>query len=179
MPFNTNQSEFRIYKPNMKGNGAASKLQLRVKSKAVKSREGREINVDVSMIFWESAQQTGKDSNGNASFAWDDDSKKVAIKLGDADIAEILAVLSGKKDFAGPPPKAGASFPPGMFHKSPKGNSTFSLTKNENGGYNVRLSAQKQGQQGTIAIAHSLTIGEGEIISTLLRAALVKKYGWN
>jgi hypothetical protein len=179
MPFKNEPQEVRIYKPNMKGNGAASKLQLRTKQKAVTSREGREINIDVVMIFWESAQQTGKDGNGNASFAWDDDSKKVAIKLGDADIAEILAVLSRQKDYAGPPPKAGASFPPGLFHKSPKGNSTFSLTRNENGGLNVRLSAQKQGQQGTIAVAHSITIGEGEIISTLLRAALVKKYGWN
>jgi hypothetical protein len=174
-----NIPEFRIYKPNMKGTGAASKLQLRIKGKPVTNREGREVSVDVTMVFWEAALQTGKDSNGNASFGWDEDSKKVAIKLGDADIAEILAVLSGKKEFAGPPPKAGGKFPPGLFHKSPKGNSTFSLTKNDLGGYNIRLSAQKQGQQGTIAVAHSITIGEGEVVATLLKAAIVKKYGWN
>ncbi len=170
--------EFRIYKPNMKGSGAASKLQLRTKKKAVKNREGREIEIDVVMVFWESAGQSGKDSDGNASFFWGDDNKKVAIKLGDADIAEILAVLSGKKPFAGPPPKAEGKFPPGLFHKSPSGNSTFSLTRQDNGGYNVRLSAQKQGVSGTIAVQHTLTIGEGEIIATLMRAAIVKKYGW-
>lgn len=171
-------NEFRIYKPNGKNTGAASKLQLRVKPKDVTSRDGRTSTIDVTMVFWESAPQTGKDANNNATFAWEDDKRKVAIKLGDADMAEILAVLSGKKPFAGPPAKPGASFPPGLFHKSTKGNSTFSLTKNENGGYNVRLSAQKQGQQGTIAVSHTITIGEGEILSTLLRAALVKKYGW-
>jgi hypothetical protein len=173
------QNEYRIYKPNMKGTGAASKLQLRTKKKAVKGRDGTRGEIDVIMVFWESAMQTGKDNDGNALFAWEDDARKVAIKIGDADVAEMLAVFSGKKEFAGPPPKEGAKFAPGLFHKSPSGNSTFSLTRNDLGGYSVRLSAQKKGQTGLIAVSHTLTIGEGEVISTLLRAAIVKKYGWN
>lgn len=178
MSNNSNPAEFRIYKPNMKGTGAASKLQLRTKPKSVTTREGKELEIDKVMIFWEAASQTGKDQAGNATFGWNDESKKVVILLGDADVAELLAVLSGQKPFAGPPPKVEGKLPPGLFHKSNAGNSTFSLVRNDNGGLNVRLSAQKQGQQGTIAVSHTITIGEGEIIATLLRAAIVKKYGW-
>lgn len=170
--------DIRFYKPNLKGTGAASKLQLRLKPKEVTTREGRTVTVKKVMLFWESAPQSGKDREGNATFAWEDEGKKVAMKLGDADIAELLAVLSGKKDFAGPAPKEGSKFPPGMFHKSTRGNSTLSFSRNENGDYKVRLSAKKDGNSNLIAVSHSLTIGEGEILETMLRAFLVKRFGW-
>lgn len=170
--------DFRIYKPNMKGTGAASKLQLVVKPKEVTTRDGKKITVEKMMVFWECAMQTGKDANGNASFAWEDESKRITLKLGDPDIGEILCVLSGKKDFAGPPPKQEGGLPPGLFHKSPKGNSTFSISRNDSGDFRVRVSSQRQGQQGVLAIMHTITLGEAEIVETLLRSSLLRKYGW-
>ena len=91
--------EFRIYKPNSKGSGAASKFQCRTKWKTVDSVDYAEL-----ILFLESAQQTGFDKNKNASFGWSTNSEKnkgksVTMKLGLPDIGEMLLVLKGRKQF--------------------------------------------------------------------------------
>ena len=158
--------EYRIYKPKNDNNGAASKLQLKVKIEKY-----REVQ-----IFWEASQQTGIDANQNASFAWDDPKRKVIFKLDTPDIGELLAVINGSKDYAGPSPKAGAKIPPGMYHQNSAGNTVmqFSAMRNEKNlinGYYVRLTA-KRGDGPAIEVKHTVSIAEAQIIKIFLEEAV-------
>ncbi len=70
-PSVTYYPEHRIYKPKADKTGAASKLQIKVKQERF-----REV-----FLFWEAAQQTGVDKEGNASFGWQEPTRKVTFKL--------------------------------------------------------------------------------------------------
>lgn len=148
-------NEVRFYKPNKAGNGAASKLELRVKT--VK-KDDQEKSWQEVMLFWVSAQQ-GPEKDGNASFFWDQkDKKQVTLKLGDIDAGEILAVLNNRKEEVG----TGK----GLYHQNQNGNSSMSFKKGDNG-YYVRVSSQDK-DRNLIAIQHTLTWAEGEILRVML-----------
>lgn len=159
--------EYRIYKPNKANNGSATRLQLKVKQERFR----------VVQFFWESAQQTGVDKDGNASFAWDVPAKKVTFKMKDGDVGEILAVLNGLKQGAGQV-KDGKSA--GIFHKNLNGNTIFKFVKLEKDGtfcYWVQISSQKN--DGTkVEVKHSITIAEGEVLRILLQNVLTCMYPW-
>jgi hypothetical protein len=160
--------EYRIYKPNTAKTGAASKLQLKVKQESY-----REV-----FLFWESAQQTGIDANNNASFGWTDAKKKITFKLEAIDIGEILAVLNGKKSFAGLPAKDGKGG--AIFHKNASGNAVFKFQKMEKDGvtnYWFELTSKKNSGELT-AVKHIITAAEGEILRTLLEGALLVMFSW-
>ncbi len=168
--------EFRIYKPNAKGSGAASKFQCRTKWKSVE-------NVDYAdlILFLESAQQTGFDSNRNASFGWSTNSEKnkgksVTMKLGLPDIGEILLVLKGRKTFVGPEPKEGRKIEPGLYHQNKHGNTSLRLKWSEGRLY-LNISAQDQSKSVT-KVSHSITTAEAAVLESLLCNFIVEYHGW-
>ena len=168
--------EFRIYKPNAKGTGAASKFQCRTKWKGVDGVDYADL-----ILFLESAQQTGFDKNKNASFGWSTNSEKnkgksVTMKLGLPDIGEILLVLKGRKSFVGPEPKEGRKIEPGLYHQNKHGNTSLRLKWSEGRLY-LNISAQDQSKNVT-KVSHSITTAEAAILESLLCNFIVEYNGW-
>jgi hypothetical protein len=160
--------EYRIYKPKNDKTGAASKLQLKIKHDRY-----REV-----YLFWEAAQQIGLDANGNASFAWAIPEKKITFKLESVDIGEILAVLNGKKDFAGMPAKDGKGG--AIFHQNEKGNTVFKFQKMEKDGnvtYWLQITSKKKDGKLT-EVKHTISCSEGEVLKVLLTDAISCMYNW-
>lgn len=167
-PSVTYYPEYRIYKPNNAKTGAASRLQIKVKHDKY-----REV-----LLFWESSLQTGIDANKNASFGWDDPNKKVTFKMEATDIGEILAVLNGKKLFAGMPAQDGKGG--AIFHQNEKGSTILKFSKMEKDGktaYWFQLNA-KRANGPVVEVKHVITVGEAEIIKILLQDAVSLMYNW-
>lgn len=159
--------EYRIYKPKKDGKGAASRLQFRI----IKKKYGPEV-----LLFWQFVQQIGfKDDN--AAFGWNEPEKTITMKLGEPDIGDLLAVFCGLKDFTG------SGVGKGLFHQNANGNTVLNVNRQEKEGflpsYYVKASAQKKNLKITLAIQHTLTLGEGAIIRILLEQALKAMYDWN
>lgn len=162
------QAQWRSYKPQKDGNGAASKLEMKISTSKVtkdnKSYDRRNVEV-----FWVSAMEEGKDANGNAKFTWADAAKSVTLKLGEADIGELLAVLNGAKVQVGGDK--------GIFHQNDKGNTSFSFAFNSQyKNYGVRL-GKKVGTQ-LVSVKHTITIGEAQVLKVLLEQAVKQIYEW-
>ena len=157
-------NEWRSYKPSKMGNGAASKLQVKVIEGGPK---GRQIQ-----SFWVAAKQDGKDENNEfAKFSWDQKEvdKNVVLKLGENDIGDILAVINRQKDESK------------IYHQNPNGSTTFSFNRivsaDKNISYAVRLA--KKGKDGVLVeVKHGLTVGEVEILRILLADIIRLDYGW-
>ncbi len=157
----TRKQDFRIYKPNKTGNGAASAFQVRVDLDEETQR--RKI-----MLFLMMAPQTGKDDNGNSAFGWKDNEKTVTVKLGMPDIGDMLAVLNGRKTEVG----TGK----GLFHKNANGSTSLSFALTP-GGYSLRTN-KKIGDKVGEAVSHSLTHSEGEVLKVLLEEVVKITYNW-
>ena len=169
--------EYRIYKPNSKGSGAASKFQCRTKWKTVDGVDYADL-----ILFLETAQQTGFDSNKNASFGWSTNTdknkgKSVTMKLGLPDIGEILLVLKGRKQFVGPEPKAGRNIEPGLYHQKQRGNTSLRLKWSEGRLY-LNISSQDE-KKNVTKVSHSITTAEAAILESLLEHFVVEYHGWN
>ena len=170
--------EYRIYKPNSKGSGAASKFQCRTKWKTVDGVDYADL-----ILFLETAQQTGFDSNKNASFDWSSANNKgkkpksVTMKLGLPDIGEILLVLKGRKQFVGPEPKEGRKIEPGLYHQKAKGNTSLRLKWSEGKLY-LNLSSQDE-NKNVIKVSHSITTAEATVLESLLDHFIDKYHGWD
>jgi hypothetical protein len=150
--------EYRVYKPKNDGKGAASAWQLSFK---------QDNKYNPWMMFLVMAQQTGADDNGNARFDWENG---LTVKLGDADVGEIIAVLEGRKDSVG---QKGM-----LFHQTPSGgNKVIKLERNDYG-YNLSVSAQDENKNRLGPIYHSLTDGEATMLLVLLKQAIITMYGW-
>ena len=144
---------WKVYRAKDNCSGAASQLQL-----SDKGEEGH-------MLFWTSApQNSNKDENGNATFAWSDTSKNVVMKLGEADIGTILNFLNSKKGEVS------------LFHENNRGNTSMKMGVWERG-YNVKLGSKTK-ENGVVQISHSLSPGEGAVLKVLLEEALLKMYNW-
>lgn len=164
--------EFRMYKPQKSGSGAASALQ----TKLILVKERWELQ-----LFWVAAQQI--ESKGkHSAFAWKDKTKCVTMKLGDPDVGELLTVLSGiatslgRKEAADKPGK-------GLFHQNPTGNTTMTLhsqrdEKTGELGYWLRV-ASKSKAGNLVEVKHRITAGEGELLRSLLSHWVVASYGWD
>tara|TARA_Y100001949_G_C15958850_1_gene318283 strand:- start:548 stop:1096 length:549 start_codon:yes stop_codon:yes gene_type:complete len=171
----THPKEFRIYKPNSKNSGAASKFQCTTKYKKIGDKEYPEM-----VLFLESAPQTGTDDNGNASFGWSQQGKSgksVTMKLGMPDIGEILLVLTGKTKFVGPSPKSGRTVEPGLFHKNKNGNTSLRL-KWSDGKLYLNLSSQDS-KKDVSKVGHSITPGEATVLAVLLESFVAQYHGWD
>lgn len=152
--------ELRFYKPNKDGNGSATKLNFREQKYENDGKSYTEL-----LLFWTMAPQNGKDENENAKFFWNTE-REVKIKLGDADVGELLAVLNGKKE------KAGTTM--GLFHKNDNGSTSMTFQKNEYG-YYTRLAFQNKEKRVT-EVKSSITLGEAEILRLFLERYILKKY---
>lgn len=155
--------QFRIYKPTRSNNGAASSIDFR--------REEKEYGK--LLVFWVSTVQTGTDKDGNAQFAWKDKNKTVTLLLGTPDMAEILAVLKGIKQYAG---LKGTGPKPTIFHKNEKGNKSFMFGRlPDNSGYEFRLSS-KEGANPVVAVSHRISLEEGVVLEILFSKILEEMY---
>lgn len=159
--------EYRIYKPNKSNNGAATKIQGKIKNTPY-----REVQ-----LFWEASQQIGMDGD-NAKFGWDDDEKKVVFKMDTPDIGEILAVLNYEKDNAGPKGKDGKYN--GIFHQNPRGNTVLQFARlrkeDEPHTYWVKLTSKKGGK--LVEVKHVITPAEAQILKVLLEKSVELIYNW-
>ena len=150
---------FVMYKPRRSGDGSASQWSI------ASNRE---------CMFLEMSNQTGKDKNGNATFAWAD---KIIFKLGEGDIGELLAVIAGVKRGVGPLDTNKGKHK-GLFHTNDKGNSVLYFARDQNTNcLNIFLSTKK-GDEKTIA-KHTITDGEACVLGTLLRRAIEIMYKWD
>ncbi len=155
--------ELRFYKPTSSGQGAASKFNLSYKEKQTK--EGKKYGE--WMLFFEMSKQGAKDDSGNDRFDWEN---AIKVKLGEADIGEMLAVLQGRKNTVG----AKGS----LYHQSPDGgNKSIALSVSDRGGYSLNVSAQDKDKKVT-KLFHSLTDGEAAILQVLLQRAVEIIYEW-
>ena len=170
-----NQPSFAVYRANKDKNGAACRFTL------APAKENRGPS-----LFLDMAKQTGEDENQNASFgwrrwnkesrAWDNTDKCVSVKLGTADIGELLAVISGRKDAAGSNGKS-------IFHTNDKGTSTidFKLYGKQNEPpttFMLSTSAKLNEGKEAVRISHSLSFAEGEALRVFLERALVAVNNW-
>lgn len=168
--------EYRIYKPNSKGSGAASKFQCRTKWKSIDGNEYPDL-----ILFLESAQQTGFDSNKNASFGWSTNSdknkgKSVTMKLGLPDIGEMLLVLKGRKQFVGPEPKQGRKIEPGLYHQKANGNTSLRLKWSEGKLY-LNISSQDE-KKNVTKVSHSIATAEAVVLECLLENFVSEYHNW-
>lgn len=167
------REQWRVYKPRKTNDGAASKLEMKIVTEE-KEKDGKKFTVRDVQLFWVATQQTGTDTNGNASFGWDDPKKSVTLKLGEVDLGELLAVLNGSKKHIGAPKNdKGAG---GLFHKNDKGSTAMTLERGDSG-YSLLLS-KKVGKDAPVRISHQVTIGEGEVLKVVLEAAIRQSYQW-
>lgn len=118
------------------------------------------------MMFLETAKQIGKNENGNAQYDWQN---KITMKLGVPDVAEIAAVLAGRKESVG----AKGS----LFHQTPSGGNKVLDVKSTDKGYEFSLSAkdaEDKVSRAYIALNHA----EAELLCTMLRHAMVLMHNW-
>jgi hypothetical protein len=176
-------AEYRIYKPRLdqagKPSGSATKWEAGWKD--VKGANGKTYK-EIQM-FVTGTNQGGTGKEENAVFDWkttkNPTGKQVLMKLGDADVGEILAVLGRHKDKLGGP--AGS----GLFHKNPKNpkaSSTLQIefapsrdTKQYDPNFKLRLSFKDE-KSLVIVQNHIISLGEAEILRNLLEGAIRRKY---
>lgn len=148
---------FRIFRANKTNTGSASSINIRT----VKGEYE-----DETLLFWEATKQTGElDKNGNPTFAWKDRGKTVKMKLGEADVASILATINGVQKETK------------LFHQNKTGNATLNLAPLDGGGYSFRISS-KHGNDAAISVNHTISVGEAEILRILLQQAVLRLYNW-
>lgn len=150
--------EFRIYRANKTNNGVASAWQLSYKP---------DNKYDKWIPFLSVARQTGTDANGNAQFDWDG---AIRLKLGEVDIGEILAVLTGCQQKAG--------YSGSIFHQTADGGNKVLNFESVEKGFSLRVSAQKADKTRVGPHMQTLSFGEGMILKTLLERAVTTIYGW-
>jgi hypothetical protein len=164
--------QWRVYKPRKDSKGAASKLELKIVKipKQIKGQDGasRTIENRQVQLFWVAAKQTGMDNNDNAAFAWNDESQNVTMKLGESDIGEILAALNRIKKQAGTDR--------GIYHTNPNGSTSMQFQNVGEKGFSLRL-AKKIGNTLT-EVKHMISLGEAEILKTLLFQVVRTTYQW-
>ncbi len=136
--------DFKLYKPRKNGAGSASKWNVNVKCKAV---------------FLELSQQIAP-MGSEKMFDWDN---KLIMKLGVADLGELIATLENRQQSMK------------LFHQTEDGNSTLNISKNDKGGWFLNIGVKKE---KVVQIKHSMSLGEGAILLTLLRQAVLKIYAW-
>lgn len=150
--------EFRLYKPTGSGQGCASKWNVSYKQNT---------KYPQWMMFLEMAKQTEKDADGNDRFDWDN---AIRVKLGEADLGELIAVLEGRKSSVGTKGM--------LYHQSPDGgNKVIKLETSDKGGYALNVSAQDKDKNAT-KLYHSITDGEAALLCVLLKRAVEVMYEW-
>lgn len=117
------------------------------------------LNIDKKSVFLELAEQVDSEQK----FDWEN---KICMKLGVNDIGELIATLENRQK--------SINGGKGLFHENEQGNSSLNLTRSENGWF-ISVGVKKE---NLVKVSHSLSFGEGAILLTLLRQAVLKIYGW-
>ncbi len=144
-----------FYHPNSKGTGSALRLEPRI---------NRDDNDRYNCFFIEMAPQKsiasrGADGMTPATFDW---TKKITVKLGFLDIAEMLTVMEGKA------PRVGGERN-GLYHASAGSNTLIAFQRNtDTGTYYLALSIKRNGD----ATPHKVGITLSEAEATGLRCLL-------
>ena len=156
----------RIYKPYTDKStntvkGSASSFEI-----AVKNKNGYE---DV-MVFLTMAKEIPS-NNDNSAFAWEDPLQSAQMKLGDADIFDLLAVIRGVKN------QVGGDNGKGLFHKNKVGNSALKFSYNdEKKSFALEISS-KRGDD-LVRVYHAVTMGEALALGILLEEYVRRRYDW-
>ena len=169
-------ANYCMYRANKDKNGAASKFNLSKKPDDNKCQ-----------LFLEMAKQTGENENKDAVFGWrqyDSTSKtfnnldkSVSMKLGTADIGELLAVISGRKDFAG----TGK----GLYHENQRGHTTleFRLYQKDKDspalGFILSTNSVNKETKDSVKVSHVVSFADGEVLRVFLNNALMEINKWN
>lgn len=109
---------------------------------------------------------TMPEKDGGGGF---DSKAKINFKVGQSDIGDIMAVLSGRKDGCGNLKDGKWS---GLYHQMNNGGTStvLSLSVKETGGYSIGLSKKTETNQSRHGI--SLTVGEATLILEFLRSQM-------
>lgn len=169
-----NPAQHIIHKPNRSGTGQALKLQLRLEPKWINTESGgyfdREANKQGG-LFLELVPQSGKDDNGNATFAWRDDSKVIRCKLGIPDITGLLTAIREYRILNRVVPpylqgKAAKENGVELFHKFERGSTIISYSFDEQQSI-LRISKGKD-----LYRSIAITLGEELLLQRYLELAL-------
>ena len=169
------QEQWRIYKPRKDSSGAASRIEMKIITGEKAGKDGTMYPTREVQMFWVASPQTGFSSTGNASFSWSEpsDNKSITLKLGEHDLGELLAALTGKKGEAG---QTGGKYS-GIYHQNSKGSTTLQFKLVEGQGYTFRLA--KKPKSGELQeVKHTIPFGEAEILRVLLESAVRQIYEW-
>ncbi len=166
----TPQPTLSIFRATKTKNGYASRFQLSRKA------DGK------TSLFLEVAEQIDQDdANGNANYAWrggknSEKGVSVTLKLGNADIGELLAVLRGVKNIAGT--ETGKY--QGIFHSNATGNSTLNFKVYEKDGKvtSYLLDATNKKNDKVTKCNHTVSFGEAELLRVFLERSLVEMNKW-
>jgi len=144
-----------FFHPTSKGSGSALRLEPRI---------NRDDNDRYNCFFLEMAPQKslasrGADGMTPATFDW---TKKITVKLGFLDIAELLTVMEGRA------PKVGGDRN-GLYHANAGSNTLIAFQRNpDTGTYFLALSIKRNGD----STPHKLAITLSECEVTGLRCLL-------
>ena len=145
---------YKIYKPNNKDHtkGAASSW---------------EFNPNSNLFFITIAKQNqAKDSSGNSTFSWKENSETFKLKL--EEMAEISLVLGKNKPFLGQPDEGKKG--KGAYHQTKNGNTIVKLYGYEDG-FIVEMSSKKEGV--LFWSGHRISQSEAEVIRQILDRCII------
>lgn len=154
------KKQFRIYRPNNNGSGCASAWELSIDKRN---------EFPKYCVFLVIAPQEGFDEQDNAKFSWKE--KGINVKLDEADIGEIMAVLSGIKESVGTKGN--------LYHQTGSGNKIINFSYKDGGGFNLQVSAQDKDKNSLGKYYQVISDGEAAILLTLLKKAVETMYGWD
>lgn len=152
------RKSYRVHRPSKSG-GCAAEFQI-------KEPRGK---YDDYCVMLQIVPQEGVDEDTkNAKFAWSREGgyKGITMKLGLADIGEMLAVLNMVK------PAAGTG--KGLYHQNDSGNSVLKFDGSEKG---IALSmSAKRGEEEPVRFNMLLSHADAQIVKALFEKCLSLQY---
>jgi hypothetical protein len=146
-----------IYKPTRDGNGAATQIEMRYAiDRYKKTREHL-------MVFLASARQI---PGAERRFDWEN---PVTMRLGPAELGEIIAVIEGMKSEAGHDGQ--------IYHQNEKGSKTLSFMHlDDRKAFGLKITS-KDTAGNLVQIKHLVSYAEAIVVRELFKAAIPKMFG--
>lgn len=149
---------YRLYKPNNKDSLKGSATSW-------------EYNPTTKNFFLTIAKQNeSKDENGNASFAWKENSETVKLDL--EELSEITLVLNDKKNHLGNS-DGQTNKGKGLFHQTKDGNTIIKLYQIDQSGemvFGLEISSKKTNSQ--FWSGQRITLAEARVISVMCEKSI-------
>jgi hypothetical protein len=151
---------YKIYKPGHKDHSKGSATSW-------------EYNQNTKNFFLTIAKQNQeKDSGGNPSFSWKENSETVKLDL--EELAEIILVFSAKKNHLGNPDGT-TQKGKGLFHQTKDGNTILKIYQIDTSGelsFGLEISSKKE--SGAFWSGQRITLTEAKVISILCEKAIAE-----